>query len=97
MNVLYFDYRGSWGPGGEFSSAIARKKFAPAISSLHSPKTHRRFSRNQARTQLVDTTIIIEDKKVKQRNTSLQTKLRADVARHLTAAVWDTDHTFSHP
>jgi hypothetical protein len=33
MNVLYFDYRGTWGSGGEFSMAHALEDVAKAVAA----------------------------------------------------------------
>ena len=38
MNVLYFNYRGSWGSGGDFSFANAQDDVAAAVGWLRSPE-----------------------------------------------------------
>ena len=53
MNVLFFDYRGSWGSGGEFSFANAQEDVATAVRWLRSPELVRRYHIDPARIALV--------------------------------------------
>ncbi|HEX8849758.1 MAG TPA: alpha/beta fold hydrolase [Gemmatimonadaceae bacterium] len=53
MNVLFFDYRGSWGSGGEFSFANAQEDVATAVRWLRSPELVKRYHVDPARIALV--------------------------------------------
>lgn len=53
MNVLYFNYRGSWGGGGEFSFANAQEDVATAVRWLRSPELVKRYHIDPARIALV--------------------------------------------
>ena len=53
MNVVYFDYRGSWGSGGEFSFANAREDVANAVRWLRSPELAARYRIDPKRIALV--------------------------------------------
>ncbi|NUO64087.1 MAG: alpha/beta fold hydrolase [Gemmatimonadaceae bacterium] len=53
MNVLFFDYRGSWGSGGEFSFANAQEDVATAVRWLRSPELVQRYHIDPARIALV--------------------------------------------
>jgi pimeloyl-ACP methyl ester carboxylesterase len=53
MNVLYFDYRGSWGSGGVFSFASAQEDVAAAIDYVRSPENARRLRGDPTRVALI--------------------------------------------
>ena len=53
MNVLFFDYRGSWGSGGTFSFAGARQDVAAAIAFVRSPENARRYRGDPRRVALI--------------------------------------------
>jgi pimeloyl-ACP methyl ester carboxylesterase len=53
MNVLFFDYRGSWGSGGEFSFANAQEDVATAVRWLRSPELATRYRIDPKRIALV--------------------------------------------
>ncbi len=53
MNVLFFDYRGSWGSGGTFSFAGAREDVAAAIAFVRAPESARRYRGDPRRVALI--------------------------------------------
>ncbi|HEX2779194.1 MAG TPA: alpha/beta fold hydrolase [Gemmatimonadaceae bacterium] len=53
MNVLYFNYRGSWGSGGEFSFANAQEDVATVVNWLRSPELAARYRIDPRRIALV--------------------------------------------
>jgi len=53
MNVLFFDYRGSWGSGGTFSFSNAQEDVASAIRYVRSPEAVRRLRGDPRRIALV--------------------------------------------
>jgi pimeloyl-ACP methyl ester carboxylesterase len=53
MNVLFFDYRGSWGSGGEFSFANAQEDVATAVGWLRSPELSAKYRIDPKRIALV--------------------------------------------
>jgi pimeloyl-ACP methyl ester carboxylesterase len=53
MNVLYFDYRGSWGSGGEFSFANAQEDVATAVGWLRRPELATKYRIDPRRIALV--------------------------------------------
>lgn len=53
INVLFLDYRGSWGSGGEFSFANAQEDVATAVSWLRRPELAARYRVDPARIALV--------------------------------------------
>ena len=53
MNVLFFDYRGSWGSGGEFTFANAQEDVATAVGWLRRPELAARYHVDPARIALV--------------------------------------------
>jgi alpha/beta superfamily hydrolase len=53
MNVLYFNYRGSWGSGGEFSFANAQADVATAVRWLRSPEISAKYRIDPQRIALV--------------------------------------------
>lgn len=52
-NVLYFDYRGSWGSGGTFSIANARDDIASALAWVRDPAIARKYRIDARRTALI--------------------------------------------
>src|SRR5512139_3091059 len=53
MNVLYFDYRGTWGSGGEFSIAHALEDVAKAVERAHSKEWASAYRADPDRVALV--------------------------------------------
>jgi uncharacterized protein len=53
MNVLYFNYRGSWGSGGDFSFANAQEDVAAAVRWLRSPEIATKYRVDPRRIALV--------------------------------------------
>ena len=53
MNVLYFNYRGAWGSGGEFTFANAQEDVATALRWLRSPELVSRYRIDPSRIALV--------------------------------------------
>ena len=53
MNVLFFDYRGSWGSGGDFSFANAQEDVATAVGWLRSPALAAKYRIDPRRIALV--------------------------------------------
>jgi acetyl esterase/lipase len=53
MNVLYFNYRGSWGSGGDFSFANAQEDVAAAVRWLRSPEIAAKYHVDPRRIALV--------------------------------------------
>ena len=53
MNVLFFDYRGSWGSGGDFSFANAQEDVATAVGWLRSPELAAKYRIDPRRIALV--------------------------------------------
>ena len=53
MNVLYFNYRGSWGSGGTFSFSNAQEDVASAIRYVRSPEAVRRLRVDPHRVALI--------------------------------------------
>jgi pimeloyl-ACP methyl ester carboxylesterase len=53
MNVLYFNYRGSWGSGGDFSFANAQQDVAAAVLWLRSPEITTKYHIDARRIALV--------------------------------------------
>lgn len=53
MNVLFFDYRGSWGSGGTFSFSNAQEDVASAIRYVRSPEAVRKLRVDPSRVALI--------------------------------------------
>jgi uncharacterized protein len=53
VNVLFFDYRGSWGSGGTFSFAGAREDVAAAIRYVRAPESVRKYRGDPRRVALI--------------------------------------------
>jgi pimeloyl-ACP methyl ester carboxylesterase len=53
VNVLFFDYRGSWGSGGTFSFAGAREDAAAAVAFVRSPVNARKYRGDPRRAALI--------------------------------------------
>ena len=53
MNVLYFNYRGSWGSGGDFSFSNAQEDVATAVRWLRSPEIATKYHVDPRRIALV--------------------------------------------
>jgi alpha/beta superfamily hydrolase len=53
MNVLYFNYRGSWGSGGDFSFANAQEDVATAVRWLRSPEIATKYRVDPRRIALI--------------------------------------------
>ena len=53
MNVLYFNYRGSWGSGGDFTFANAQEDVAAAVRWLRTPEIATKYHVDPRRVALV--------------------------------------------